>query len=79
VGVISGPKEDFKADPQQLLALAGIENISIGKLKVSDRNEKVVSELKQLNLYDFSMDKVAQVVSSVLNLEKLTRACSRFL
>jgi len=71
VGVISGPKEDFKTDPQQLLAIAGIENISIGKLKVADRSGKVPSELKQLNLYDFSMDKVAQVVSSVLNLEKI--------
>ena len=71
VGVISGSKEDFKTDPQQLLAIAGIENISIGKLKVADRSGKVPLELKQLNLYDFSMDKVAQVVSSVLNLEKI--------
>ena len=71
VGVISGPKEDFKADPQRLLALAGIENINIGKLKVADKPDKATLELKQLNLYDFSMDKVAQVVSSVLNLEKI--------
>ena len=71
VGLISGPKEDFQADPQQLLVLAGIENISIGKLKVVDRQDKDALESNQLNLYDFSMDKVAQVVSSVLNLEKI--------
>ncbi|MCX5698558.1 MAG: HD domain-containing protein [Candidatus Omnitrophica bacterium] len=71
VGVISGPKEDFKAGPQQLLALAGVENISIGKLKVADRQDMGVLEFNQLNLYDFSMNKVAQVVSSVLNLEKI--------
>ena len=71
VGVISGPKEEFKTNPQQLLAFAGIENISIGKLKVSDRQERVTLGINQLNLYDFSMDKVAQVVSSVLNLEKI--------
>lgn len=71
VGVISGPKEDFKKDPQQLLVLAGIENISIGKLRVADRQDKVALKISQLSLYDFSMDKVAQVVSSVLNLEKI--------
>ncbi|MDD5561834.1 MAG: HD domain-containing protein [Candidatus Omnitrophica bacterium] len=71
IGIISGPKEDFKNDPQQLLDLAGIENINIGKLKVVDRKDKGASEAGQPNLYDFSMDKVAQVVSSVLNLEKI--------
>jgi HD-GYP domain-containing protein (c-di-GMP phosphodiesterase class II) len=71
VGVISGPKEDFKGDPQQLLVLAGIDNIKIGKLKVAQRQESNPAESKQLNLYDFSMDKVAQVLSSVLNLEKV--------
>jgi putative nucleotidyltransferase with HDIG domain len=71
VGLVSGPKEDFKADPQQLLALAGIENISIGKLKVANSQNKEASGSQQLNLYDFSMGKVAQVVSSVLNLEKI--------
>ena len=71
VGLVSGPKEDFKADPQQLLAMAGIENISIGKLKVANSQNKEASGSRQLNLYDFSMEKVAQVVSSVLNLEKI--------
>jgi putative nucleotidyltransferase with HDIG domain len=71
VGLVSGPKEDFKADPQQRLALAGIENISIGKLKVANSQSKEASGSPPLNLYDFSMEKVAQVVSSVLNLEKI--------
>jgi putative nucleotidyltransferase with HDIG domain len=71
VGIISGPKEEFKAGPQQLLDHAGIENISIGKLKVVDRQDKGGLAFNQLNLYEFSMNKVAQVVSSVLNLEKI--------
>ncbi len=71
VGIISGPKEEFKGDPQQLLDFAGIENISIGKLKVAARQERVEMDPGLVNLYDFSMDKVAQVVSSVLNLEKV--------
>ncbi|MBU0548397.1 MAG: HD domain-containing protein [Candidatus Omnitrophica bacterium] len=71
VGIISGPKEDFKTNPQQLLIFAGIENISIGKLKVSSRQDTGTLEFNQLNLYDFSMHKVAQVISSVLNLEKI--------
>ena len=77
INLLSGPKEDFKVDPQQMLVLAGIENINIGKLKVADRQASgtlelnQLNQLKQLNLYDFSMDKVAQVVSSVLNFEKI--------
>lgn len=71
VNVISGPKEGFKTDPQQLLVLAGIENINIGKLKVADKQDKGTAEFNQLNLYDSSMQKVAQVISSVLNLEKI--------
>ncbi|MBU4418733.1 MAG: HD domain-containing protein, partial [Candidatus Omnitrophica bacterium] len=71
VNVISGPKEEFKTDPQQLLVFAGIENINIGKLKVADKQDKGTAEFNQLNLYDSSMDKVAQVISSVLNLEKI--------
>jgi putative nucleotidyltransferase with HDIG domain len=71
VGIISGPKEDFKTEPQQLLSAAGVENITIGKLKVAPRRDTGVLDLTQLNLYEFSMEKVAQVVSSVLNLEKI--------
>ncbi len=71
VSVISGSKDDFKTDPQQLLALAGIENINIGKLRVADRQASAPVELNKINLYEFSMNKVAQVVSSVLNLEKI--------
>ncbi len=71
VSVISGPKEEFKTDPQQLLVLAGIENINIGKLKVVDKQDKAAVDSNQLNLYDSSMQRVAQVISSVLNLEKI--------
>ncbi|MDD5252965.1 MAG: HD domain-containing phosphohydrolase [Candidatus Omnitrophota bacterium] len=71
VEVISRPKEDFKIEPQQLLELAGIGNISIGKLKVTEKQDKVELGTNLLSLYDFSMDKVTQVVSSVLNLEKI--------
>jgi len=72
IGVISGPKEEFKTDPQQLLAFAGIENISIGKLKVVEiQTDGAELGPNLLSLYDFSIDKVAQVVSSVLNLEKV--------
>jgi HD-GYP domain-containing protein (c-di-GMP phosphodiesterase class II) len=77
IGIISGPKEDFKTDPQQALVLAGVENINIGKLKVADGQASgalganQLNQLKQLNLYDFSMDQVAQVISSVINFENI--------
>ena len=71
ITVLSGPKEDFKVDPQQLLVLAGVENINLGKLKVANRQASSPVEFNQLNLYDFSMDQVTRAVSSVLNFEKI--------
>ena len=74
VVVLSGPKENFKTNPQQLLVLAGVENISIGKLKVADRTDKQdkgASGFNPSDLYDSSMNKVVKIISSVLNLEKI--------
>ncbi|MDP1891647.1 MAG: HD domain-containing protein, partial [Gemmatimonadaceae bacterium] len=69
---ISGPKEDFKDDPQKLLSLAQVENISIGKLKVSnERQDRIIPAASQGNLYQASADKVTQVLSGVLNSEKI--------
>ena len=71
VGIINGPKEDFKADPQMLLTPIGVKNISIGKLKVDDRKNDCFSAGDQLELYNSSLDRVKQVLSSVLNLESI--------
>lgn len=69
---ISGPKEDFKDDPQKLLSLAQVENISIGKLKVSnERQDRIIPASSQSNLYQASADKVTQFLSGVLNSEKI--------
>jgi len=78
IGIINGPKEDFKTDPQQLLVFAGIKNINIGKLKVSDKQNDAQADPGLLNLYDFSADKVTQALSSVLNLEKIDPRALKF-
>lgn len=78
VGFIAGPKEEFKADPQQVLVLGGVKNISIGKLKVNDKQDKGSFELEQLNLYDTSADKAGQVLSGVLNSEKIDHLSLKF-
>ena len=71
VGVLVGPKEDFKADPQMLLAHIGVKNISIGKLKVDERKDGDFFTSSQIELYNSSVDRVSQVLSSVLNYEKI--------
>ncbi|MDD5505438.1 MAG: HD domain-containing protein [Candidatus Omnitrophica bacterium] len=71
VGLLAGPKEDFKTDPQLLVAHNGIKNISIGKLKVDNRQDKAVLANDQLQLYNSSVDRVSQIISSVLNAEKV--------
>lgn len=71
VGVLAGPKEDFKADPQLMLAHIGVKNISIGKLKVDDKKREDFVTGDQLELYNSSVDRVSQIISSVLNAEKV--------
>ncbi|MFA5350931.1 MAG: HD domain-containing phosphohydrolase [Candidatus Omnitrophota bacterium] len=71
VGLLAGPKEDFKTDPQVLLVHIGVQNISIGKLKVDGRKENDILAGNQLELYNSSIDRVSQVLSSVLNSEKI--------
>ncbi|MCX5668982.1 MAG: HD domain-containing protein [Candidatus Omnitrophica bacterium] len=71
VGVLVGPKEYFKADPQMLLAHLGVKNISIGKLKINDQKDNDFFTGGQLELYNSSVDRVSQVLSSVLNSEKI--------
>ena len=71
VGVLVGPKEDFKTDPQILLAHLGVKNISIGKLKIDEKKDKDFFTGGQLELYNSSVDRVSQVLSSVLNSEKI--------
>ncbi len=71
VGVLAGPKEDFKVDLEMLLASIGVKNISIGKLKVDDRKDEDFSAGSQSKLYNSSVDRVSQVLSSVLNSEKI--------
>ncbi|MDD5692615.1 MAG: HD domain-containing protein, partial [Candidatus Omnitrophica bacterium] len=78
VGLIAGPKEEFKADPQKLLVVSGVQNISIGKLKVDDKGDKGSFALEQLNLYDTSVDKVSQVLIGVLNSEKIDHLSLKF-
>jgi putative nucleotidyltransferase with HDIG domain len=71
VGVLVGAKEDFKPDPQVLLTQIGIKNISISKLKVDDRNNKEFLAYDQLQLYNSFAHRVSDILSSVLNAEKI--------
>ena len=73
VEFIARPKEYFKTDSQELLALSGVEHINIGKLKTVDSGglNKNFFVASQDNLYDVSADQVNQALSNVLNLENI--------
>ena len=76
---ISGPKEDFKDDPQKLLSFTGVKNISVGKLKVSDDwQSKMAPAGNQIGLYDGSMDNVAQVLTGVLDSKEIDQFALKF-
>ena len=75
---INGPKEDFKGDLQAALSFAGIEHISIGKLKINPEDEKSAAARAQLELYDVSANTVAQSLDGVLNSEKIDHLALKF-
>jgi len=68
---IAGPKEDFKGDLAAALSLAGVEHISIGKLKVDAGQDKDASVSVQEKLYDSSVDIAGRALAGVLNSEKI--------
>jgi len=78
VSFIAGPKEDFKGDLQAALSLAGVEHISIGKLKVDTQQERIISVPIQSELYDSSADIVNRALSGVLNSEKIDHLGLKF-
>ena len=75
---IAGPKDDFKGDLQASLSLAGVEHISIGKLKVDGQQDKAIIVSDQSKLYDSSADVVGQALSGVLNSEKIDHLALKF-
>jgi HD-GYP domain-containing protein (c-di-GMP phosphodiesterase class II) len=75
---ISGPKEDFKGDLQASLAIAGVEHISIGKLKVDSQQNKIVPGSEQSELYDSSVDVIGQALSGVLDAGKIDHIALKF-
>ncbi len=71
VNFISGPKDDFKGDLQATLSAAGVEHITIGRLKVDLPPAPDDLVLAQTALYDSSADAISQALSGVLNSEKI--------
>ncbi len=78
VDFIARPKEDFKGDPQEALDFAGVEHISVGRLKIDDSIHKNTSEAGQPNLYDSSAQKVSKILNGVLNGEKIDQLALKF-
>jgi HD-GYP domain-containing protein (c-di-GMP phosphodiesterase class II) len=75
---IAGPKDDFKGDLQVALSLAGVEHISIGKLKVDAEHNKSVPAPAQIELYNSSADLITRSLNGVLNSEKIDHLALKF-
>lgn len=78
------PKEEIKKDPQDYLVHLGINNINVGKIKLSSQ-EKDASQLDSLatavdylNLYNSSLDNVTQSIENVLNSQDMDYMNLRF-
>ncbi|MFA6357735.1 MAG: HD domain-containing phosphohydrolase [Candidatus Omnitrophota bacterium] len=79
IDFLARPKEDFKGDSQVLFNLAGVEHISVGKLKIDgETGSKNVSKVKRINLYDSSAEKIGLALNGVLNSEKIDHLALKF-
>lgn len=67
------PKEKIGNDVQKYLSLAGVENISAGKIKVSHPKEedKIRESVSYLSRYEDSLNKISKSIDAVLNNETL--------
>jgi putative nucleotidyltransferase with HDIG domain len=74
------PKEEIKRNVGEYLALAGVKNISLGKIKAPSLALKGVPEesTDYLTIYEDSSLKAAQSLETVLNLETIDYLSLRF-
>jgi len=77
---LAAPKEEIKGDPQQILSLMGVKNITAGRVKAPTQGvlEKVKEPLTPLSVYESSSEKVSESLNSVLNLEAMDHLTLRF-
>jgi len=77
------PKDEIKKDLQEYLNLAGIKNITAGKIKVSaevdlSRHEGVLQAVDYINLYNSSLDNIQRSLENVLNAQDMDYLNLRF-
>lgn len=73
------PKGEVMNEPQEELAILGIRNIGVGKIKAGSAAlpEELQKSMSYLKLYEESLDKVTHSLESVLNGEELDRLSLR--
>jgi len=80
IAFLAAPKEEIKKDAQEYLALVGIKNITVGKLKgapasLAFKREEVLSAL---GVYESVLGKVSQSLEDVLNMQVIDQLTFRF-
>jgi len=83
ISFLMTPKDEIKKDVQEYLNLAGIKNITAGKIKVSEagdlsHHKGLMQAVDYLSLYNSSLDNISQSVESVLNTQDLDYLNLRF-
>lgn len=63
------PKEKIKSDPQESLALTGVKNISVGKVRTSLQEDKSKARPDLLNNYQASLDQISPSLTRIMNNE----------
>lgn len=65
------PKEELRGEPGELLKLAGVHNISIGKIKVSSLTGSADKDPApaKANLYQVSLESISEPLTKIMNSE----------
>jgi putative nucleotidyltransferase with HDIG domain len=74
------PKTEIKKEAQDYLTLAGIKNISVGKIKVSSPSLSEESQqlISHLSVYDSSLEQIVQSLANVLDAQALNHLDLKF-
>jgi len=78
IDFLAAPKEEMKKDAQEYLSLIGVENITVGKIKVDGKAQAEKRAQAASSIYESSLDKVSQSLTNVLDTEAVDHLVLRF-
>jgi len=80
IAFLAAPKDETKKDAQEYLTLAGIKNITVGKLKGSldSASVQIIQPQSPLGIYESALERTSKSLEEVLNTQAIDQMGVRF-